>query len=832
VTALVSAIKWGEYYVTPNNNYPVFAARQYSIGRQFDISSWFISFDSSVSGHGEFTAAAGTGQTLLIAWQPSRTVGLKLSDLLAGSFDTKIDEWLTWALGLTVPVVFRWGHEMNGQFMNWNPLHADNTSTITAVSSTGSAATTVTVSAATTLASGQQVQIQAVGGALINGAYTVTVVDSTHFTIPVANSAAWTSGGTVQWSNTTLNAAQYVSAFQYMVTKARAKATSLGVTNNVKWFWCTNQNDTGTNGGIPLEQFYPGTTWVDYVGYDSYNTLNGSYMTPLQTLQGHTNSTQADTYTRVTALHPTAPVWIGEFGCVDLNDPKDTTHTATGHSKAQWYTDLFAIDLTAIPRLGGACWFDTNGSRNWLHDTTTGAWNAFVSTTTGFLQGSYTVAQPPVPIGGQAPPWTGYDLPGPETHVFSPDPATRDHPREHNAIWHWLNQIVTKVNGWTSLVGNSDGSAPALKGVVSALGTAATGILRLEVPLTGVKRAISVAISGDANDRFGVDADGKVQWGPGGATPVDVNLYRGGVSTLATDSAFTLGTRALTAPAFTATVDTVLNSTVAPAKPTAGAGVTRYALADASYVGQAGKAWMQRPRADDVNVRFCTFDPALATGTVSLTAGVLYLAKVWVGESRLVASCGCNVATAGVGLSNTFCGAFDAGGALLGSSLDLSVSWQSTGQKLNDLTVATISGVSTANPTVVTTAAAHGLTTGNQVTITGIVGATQANGTWAVTVTDATHFTVPVNVTGTYASGGKVYLASLNVAPNFFWAGFLIGAATTMPTFSGVTGLPNWNLINTTGRSVQYGSGLTALPGSVPFGSASTQTKLMLADLY
>lgn len=67
-----------------------------------------------------------------------------------------------------------------------------------------------------------------------------------------------------------------------------------------------------------------------------------------------------------------------------------------------------------------------------------------------------------------------------------------------------------------------------------------------------------------------------------------------------------------------------------------------------------------------------------------------------------------------------------------------------------------ISGVSTANPGVVTTSAAHGLTTGQTVVIASVGGATQANGTWVVTVIDATHFSIPVNVTGTYTSGGTV----------------------------------------------------------------------------
>ena len=68
---------------------------------------------------------------------------------------------------------------------------------------------------------------------------------------------------------------------------------------------------------------------------------------------------------------------------------------------------------------------------------------------------------------------------------------------------------------------------------------------------------------------------------------------------------------------------------------------------------------------------------------------------------------------------------------------------------------ATISTSSIANPTVITTAAAHGLTTGQTVIITEHTGMlpTTVNGTHTVTVTAATTFTIAINVT-TGGTGG------------------------------------------------------------------------------
>jgi hypothetical protein len=62
-----------------------------------------------------------------------------------------------------------------------------------------------------------------------------------------------------------------------------------------------------------------------------------------------------------------------------------------------------------------------------------------------------------------------------------------------------------------------------------------------------------------------------------------------------------------------------------------------------------------------------------------------------------------------------------------------------------------------AAPISIGTAAAHGLTTGAQVTIAGVQGNTAANGTFTITVTDATHFTLNgTSGNGNYTGGGTI----------------------------------------------------------------------------
>jgi hypothetical protein len=93
-----------------------------------------------------------------------------------------------------------------------------------------------------------------------------------------------------------------------------------------------------------------------------------------------------------------------------------------------------------------------------------------------------------------------------------------------------------------------------------------------------------------------------------------------------------------------------------------------------------------------------------------------------------------------------------------------------------------LSGISQANPGVFTTTGAHGLTVGQLVTISGVVGMTQVNGnTYVVNTTPlTTTFTVifqgsALNTTSytAYTSGGTVTGAATGVAEEITTAGAL-----------------------------------------------------------
>jgi hypothetical protein len=84
---------------------------------------------------------------------------------------------------------------------------------------------------------------------------------------------------------------------------------------------------------------------------------------------------------------------------------------------------------------------------------------------------------------------------------------------------------------------------------------------------------LGISVSGDTVPRYEVLSSGKIQWGAGGASAVDTNLYRASAGTVQTDGALTVGTvlnattAAYTASTGTGPVLTITNSTGTPTNP-------------------------------------------------------------------------------------------------------------------------------------------------------------------------------------------------------------------------------------------------------------------------
>lgn len=92
-----------------------------------------------------------------------------------------------------------------------------------------------------------------------------------------------------------------------------------------------------------------------------------------------------------------------------------------------------------------------------------------------------------------------------------------------------------------------------------------------------------------------------------------------------------------------------------------------------------------------------------------------------------------------------------------------------TGFEALNLTVQSTSG-NLVTPITITTTTNHGLSTGQTVTISGVTGNTNANGTWTITVTGLNTFTIPATGNGTGSSGSVVtnsYVIDYRTMGNF-----------------------------------------------------------------
>lgn len=95
-----------------------------------------------------------------------------------------------------------------------------------------------------------------------------------------------------------------------------------------------------------------------------------------------------------------------------------------------------------------------------------------------------------------------------------------------------------------------------------------------------------------------------------------------------------------------------------------------------------------------------------------------------------------------------------------------------------------VTGATNTNPIEITTASAHGLTTGNRVSISGVGGNTAANKAWRVTVVDTTHFTLDGSTgSGPYSSGGF----GIDLSNHQFYSDIAVAGRVSEITVANVT---------------------------------------------
>ena len=152
----------------------------------------------------------------------------------------------------------------------------------------------------------------------------------------------WSAAGT---SNTP---SDYVSMWQHV----HAAFVGLGLdAAHLQWVWAVNNTDVG---GYGAEQFYPGSSFVDWVGVDGYNWGTSqswsSWQTPSQVFDNMLG--------RLRTLASGKPMAITETASSSA-----TTSGASTAAKSQWITSFY--DSAIVNGTGMVCWFNQDKETDW-----------------------------------------------------------------------------------------------------------------------------------------------------------------------------------------------------------------------------------------------------------------------------------------------------------------------------------------------------------------------------------------------------------------------------------------------------------------------------------
>ena len=153
---------------------------------------------------------------------------------------------------------------------------------------------------------------------------------------------------------------QYVTAWRHvheLFGQERVK--------NVTWIWCPNVVDGADT--VPLDHFYPGDDYVDWMCMDGYNWGQN----PARPDQWKSfTAIFAQTYAQLLKIDPSKPFMIGE-----------TAATEIGGSKADWIGEMLGVELPkTFPNVKALVWFNWNtDGMDWVIESSSSAQEAFAN---------------------------------------------------------------------------------------------------------------------------------------------------------------------------------------------------------------------------------------------------------------------------------------------------------------------------------------------------------------------------------------------------------------------------------------------------------------------
>jgi hypothetical protein len=156
----------------------------------------------------------------------------------------------------------------------------------------------------------------------------------------VGNSSSTMFGSTTQ----STRCAEWIAAWQHIYNYCHNTAQC----TNVLFYYCPNGSDGGGSNST-AEQTWPGLSYVDVTGIDTYNQPQYSPWETFPNMAAFNGSGSQNMWQRLLTLAPNLPMGIGECGCVP------DTGTA-GQTQANWLTSMFTCQT--LPNLRWLDYFD------------------------------------------------------------------------------------------------------------------------------------------------------------------------------------------------------------------------------------------------------------------------------------------------------------------------------------------------------------------------------------------------------------------------------------------------------------------------------------------
>ena len=151
------------------------------------------------------------------------------------------------------------------------------------------------------------------------------------------------------------NASNFIAFWRHTVDIFNANGAG-----NVSWIW--SPNTRSFEGDPTYASFYPGDSYVSYMGLDGYNWGTTQSWSRWETF----DQVFKASYNELTTVSG-KNILIMETACAE-----------SGGNKASWITNMFSVIRSSYPKLVGFTWFNINKETDWRIESSQVSKDAFV----------------------------------------------------------------------------------------------------------------------------------------------------------------------------------------------------------------------------------------------------------------------------------------------------------------------------------------------------------------------------------------------------------------------------------------------------------------------